>query len=91
MWIEGVLVYPVDSKTPTDPTFQDAREVCRNYFMTLLCLRPSQDTSINLGKIGRVVECTGLENQQRVKPFQGSNPCPSATFFSYLTQNKSML
>ena len=79
MWIEGVLVYPVDSKTPTDPTFQDAREVCRNYFMTLLCLRPSQDTSINLGKIGRAVECTGLENQQRVKPFEGSNPSSSAT------------
>ena len=28
---------------------------------------------------GRVVECTGLENQQGVKTFQGSNPCPSAT------------
>ncbi len=27
---------------------------------------------------GRAVECTGLENRQGVKPFQGSNPCLSA-------------
>ena len=26
---------------------------------------------------GRAVECTGLENQQGLIPFQGSNPCPS--------------
>ena len=31
---------------------------------------------------GRVVECTGLENQQGVKTFQGSNPCPSAIYYS---------
>ena len=29
---------------------------------------------------GRAVECTGLENQQGVTAFQGSNPCPSAIF-----------
>ena len=27
-----------------------------------------------------LVECTGLENQQGVKAFGGSNPSPSATF-----------
>ena len=31
-------------------------------------------------KIGRVVECTGLENQQGVKPFEGSNPSSSAIY-----------
>jgi hypothetical protein len=32
---------------------------------------------------GRVVECTGLENQQGLIPFQGSNPCPSTIHFLY--------
>ena len=30
------------------------------------------------GKGGRVVDRTGLENRQRVTPFEGSNPSPSA-------------
>ena len=29
---------------------------------------------------GRAVECTGLENQQGVTAFQGSNPCLSANY-----------
>jgi hypothetical protein len=29
-------------------------------------------------KGGRVVDCTGLENRQRRKAFEGSNPSPSA-------------
>ena len=29
---------------------------------------------------GRAVECTGLENRQRWKPFEGSNPSSSAIF-----------
>ena len=32
---------------------------------------------------GRAVECTGLENQQGVTAFQGSNPCPSAIQLSH--------
>tara|TARA_B110000503_G_scaffold96050_1_gene144513 strand:- start:124 stop:291 length:168 start_codon:yes stop_codon:yes gene_type:complete len=38
-------------------------------------MRPVKESN---WKIGRVVECTGLENQQRVKPFEGSNPSSSA-------------
>ena len=36
------------------------------------------------GKSGRVVEGTGLENQQRCKPFVGSNPTSSANAFPIL-------
>ena len=33
---------------------------------------------------GRAVECTGLENQQGLTPFQGSNPCLSGFQLSVL-------
>jgi hypothetical protein len=41
------------------------------YFIDKNCIIPI------FWRDGRVVECTGLENQQGLIPFQGSNPCPS--------------
>jgi hypothetical protein len=40
----------------------------------------SQENARKLGtwKGGRVVDCTGLENRQCRKAFEGSNPSPSA-------------
>ncbi len=41
------------------------------------CITPKESDRL-VWKGGRVVDCTGLENQQRRKAFEGSNPSPSA-------------
>src|SRR5947208_2324235 len=41
--------------------------------------RSEKSRKCSLRKGGRVVDCTGLENQQRRKTFEGSNPSPSAS------------
>jgi hypothetical protein len=47
------------------------------YFIDKNCIIPI------FWRDGRVVECTGLENQQGLIPFQGSNPCPSTMHSLY--------